>query len=81
MGKKTAILKMVSPHIRIGEKMKIWLNKVIKRDFGNVSFAKGLYNIIVLYRHYVPKEAIKNMRKENKRRITKGEKYKNGFKQ
>lgn len=53
---------MENPLINIGWKMKRWLNTIIKRDFGKVSYAKGLYNILYLYNRYVPKEAKLKMR-------------------
>lgn len=51
---KLSKLKMSSPLIRLGVKMKTWLGRIIKRDFGEVSYAKGLYNILYLYEKYVP---------------------------
>lgn len=48
---------MTNPLIRIGGKMKEWLYRIILRDFGNVSYAKGLYNILYLYEKYVPDSA------------------------
>lgn len=48
---------MANPFIRLGEKMKAWLRKIILRDFGNISDAKGLYNILYLYEKFVPDSA------------------------
>lgn len=48
---------MANPFVRLGEKMKLWLRQIISRDFGNVSDAKGLYNILYLYEKYVPASA------------------------
>jgi hypothetical protein len=46
---------MSNPFIKVGEKMKDFIAKVINRDFGKrTSYAKGLYHIIVLYKKYVP---------------------------
>lgn len=48
---------MANPFVRLGEKMKTWLMSIIVRDFGNVSYAKGLYNILYLYEKHVPASA------------------------
>lgn len=53
---------MPNPFIKTGYKMKVWIYKIILRDFGKVSYAKGLYNIISLYEKYVPKSARKNLK-------------------
>lgn len=54
--------------INIGNRMKIWLYGIIRKHYGEVSFAKGLYNIVILYLRYVPKEAIRKMRMSGGRR-------------
>lgn len=63
-----------NPFIRLGEKMKYFFRTLIYKDFGNVSDAKGLYNIITLYKRYVPEQA--------KRKINGGRRLKrnHGFK-
>lgn len=43
-----------NPFIRVGSAMKRYIAKIIYRDFGDVSYAKGLYNILKLYEKYVP---------------------------
>lgn len=48
---------MANPFVRVGEKMKMWIRRIIQRDFGNVSDAKGLYSILYLYEKYVPDSA------------------------
>lgn len=53
---------MANPFIRLGVRMKTWLLRIIIRDFGEeVSYPKGLYNILTLYEKYVPKSARRNM--------------------
>lgn len=54
--------------------MKYFFRTLIYKDFGNVSDAKGLYNIITLYKRYVPEQA--------KRKINGGRRLKrnHGFK-
>lgn len=56
-----------NPFVRLGERMKMWLRRVVTRDFGNVSDAKGLYNILVLYEKYVPAEAKRKLKGGGKR--------------
>lgn len=46
-----------NPLIRAGWRLKAWMRGIINRDFGNVSDAKGLYNILYLYEKYVPDSA------------------------
>lgn len=59
-----------NPYINLGWKMKRWLRRVIDDDFGEqVSFAKGLYNIITLYLQYVPRRAIEDMKKNGGFRV------------
>jgi hypothetical protein len=55
---------MANPMINIGWRMKSWISEIINKDFGNVSFAKGLYNIISLYIRYVPKSAIREIKEK-----------------
>lgn len=52
--------------VRLGNKMKEWLARIILRDFGNVSYGKGLYNILYLYEKYVP-ESVKIKLRGSKR--------------
>ena len=52
---------MVSPHIRLGQKMKTWFTKIILKDFGDISYAKGLFNVLTLYNQYVPQKAKKKL--------------------
>lgn len=58
---------MANPFIRVGERMKGWIRKIIVRDFGDVSDAKGLYNIIMLYNQYVPASAKRKVKGGGKR--------------
>lgn len=62
---------MGSPFLRVGYKMKGWIKEIIKKDFGDVSEAKGLYNIMKLYIKYVPYEAKDEIKRKDKlRRLT-----------
>lgn len=55
---------MGNPFINVGERMKTYIWKIVFKDFGKVSYAKGLYNIISLYNKYVPKSAKKGLRNQ-----------------
>lgn len=61
---------MVNPLIRIGGRMKKWFREIVNEDFGDVSDAKGLYNILCLYEKYVP-EGAKIKYKNGKRLLRK----------
>lgn len=58
----------MSDIIRIGWKMIKWMRSIIRRDFGKVSDAKGLYSILCLYEKYVPEHA-KLKHRGGKRRL------------
>lgn len=64
---------MVSPHIKVGIKMKNYLKKIIKRDFGDVSLTLGLYHILRCYNRYTPKpeRIMTKIKLRNKKRLSK----------
>lgn len=53
--------------IKLGYKMVKWLRQIIDRDFGDVSFAKGLYNILTLYNKHVTDSAKAKLQSKKKR--------------
>lgn len=57
-----------NPFIKVGSRMKSFIVKVIKRDFGNVSVPLGLYHIL-RYWDSLPKSEKKKVisRVENRR--------------
>ena len=55
--------------IKVGDKMRRWIGKIILRDLGKMSYAKGLYHIISLYLRYVPKWEKDKVKKTKKRRL------------
>jgi len=60
--------KTMGDLVRLGYKMKKWISSIISRDFGkDVSYAKGLYNILCLYEKYVPTKAKLPYKKTTKR--------------